>query len=37
MFFIKTAGYFFFKLRGKRGMFFIGRGFGGILAGYFNC
>jgi hypothetical protein len=31
MFFIKTGGILFFKLRGKRGMFFL---LGGVLAGY---
>ena len=27
MFFIKTGGILFLKLRGKRGMFFLGAGF----------
>jgi hypothetical protein len=34
MFFIKTGGILFFKLRGKRGMFFL---LGGVLAGYWLC
>jgi hypothetical protein len=37
MFFIKTGGILFLKMRGKRRyIFFIGRGLSGILAGDFN-
>ena len=36
MFFIKTGGILFLKLRGKRGMFFIGRGFWRDTGGVFQ-
>jgi hypothetical protein len=37
IYFIKTGGVLFLNCGVSEVCFFIGRGFGGILAGYLNC